>query len=1804
MTNRISRFKGRTATRGNRPGAVEMFDALEPRQLLATFTVTSIADAGAGTLRQAVFDANATTEADVIEFDSSLALGTVTLTSGEIPITSPMTIRGTDASGEYLGIAVSGNNASRIFNINDGTGSEVAVSITDMILLNGSFSPVNPANGGGAIVNLEALTLDRTTIQLNTVATLGQGGALLNYGTTVIRDSFFWGNSAVGNGGAVFNLGGAGAASMTIINSTFHNNTATQAGGAIFQQSSGVGASLVVLNSTINGNIADSNGTGTADFIGGGIGLFSTNSTLLLSSTIVSNNSRLTNGGGTVVPDELNLRGGSVIDAASSHNLIMDAATSDALMNGVNNNIVGQDPLFRNMGAAGGTTWTLSLESNSPAIDAGTNSSGLSNDQRGNGFVRVNGAAPDIGAFEVQPISFVVDNAGDAFDGRYGPGQLSLREAIGMTNNNTGADAITFDSSLSGSTVLLTGQLNITDDLTLTGLGAGNLAIDGNAAGRVFLVDDLDGESNHTVSISGLTVQNGAPGLNNFGGGIANEEDLTLTDVVVTGNTLVNGNGDQGAGIYNGNNSLAPTQTVIGNLTLINSTVSNNTNGLGAGIFSDGNMTLTDSTISGNVSDGSGGGLLMAGPMLTVSGTTISGNTAVMSGGGVSGLSGTATFTFTGSTISGNTAGTTGGGVALTFNGSVEIVNSTISGNTATGNGGGLYMSDGTGAVRVTNSAITGNTSSAGGGGIAMRSQNLTLTNSTVSGNTSAAGGGGILDGSGGGGALSMDILNSTIAFNHDAGGLGGGIFANGFGVISHTLTSTIVSDNTSGAGAGAPDDIRVGAGAIDLASSNNLIGDAATAGGLTDGTNGNIVGRDARLVALANNGGPTMTHALRSDSPARDAGSASTSLNRDQRGSLFVRNFGDAPDIGAYERQTLALVVDNAGDADDGDVSDGQLSLREAINASNANPLDDSITFDASLSGSTITLTGGFITISDDVTIAGPGFDDLTISGDAASRHFVVNDSNASSVINVTLSGLTLTNGMTTANGGAITNDENLTLDNMKIVNNSSANDGGAIINRNTLTIVSTIISNNTAGDSGGAIDNDGTTTVTISGSSIKNNTAGGAAGAIDNDANGSLTITFTSISGNTAGSHGGAIDNGGTLSISNAALNDNVSTDPVNGFGGAIQNQAGATLTLTNATLSNNSGVSSGGAIENNGTTTITNSTLDGNTATDSGGAIDNFGGVLTITGSTLSNNMTAGSGGAIWTDTELTIRNSTISGNSAGDFGGGIGMFDGTVVIDNSTIAFNTADANDDSFGKGGAIDVGKRNGAGTLTTTSTIYANNFLGSAGTTLNDITLTDGTVTGNNNLVRSQSTSGGLTNGVNGNLVGADPNLGALADNGGPTATHTIFPGSPAFNAGFASGGVATDQRGLARTNGSDPDIGAYEWAPTSNFSLAVLNGSRSQSTSISGDTHVTVIRNADGDLVAMTGNASVWTAQRIRDYTAAPVVTSDPVVWTDPNDGLVYVAAPSADGFILHRRAADGTWSFRNLSTEFSVSNADSPLGVLTFFISRPRTGDALVSVAGITGLGEIVAFQQSTAASSNAEAAWTFYNITDDLNSQTGMTTPAFTQMTSYVTSWNQWTLAGLDASGNVQGVWVNVAQFTTWRVDNLSTITGADPLTGELDVTLTTWGGIRFSGADTNGNLIATWWNPGLGGGNWKQTDLTSKVTGTAPTLSGGRLTAWFATGNRISYAGFNSSGDVLSYYWQPSDGATWNADNLTEFVTDNSTRPTGAITAYVSTAGTVSIVAADSNNNLVRLWSPTGEENTFSLDNLSNLAVRI
>jgi hypothetical protein len=222
-------------------------------------------------------------------------------------------------------------------------------------------------------------------------------------------------------------------------------------------------------------------------------------------------------------------------------------------------------------------------------------------------------------------------------------------------------------------------------------------------------------------------------------------------------------------------------------------------------------------------------------------------------------------------------------------------------------------------------------------------------------------------------------------------------------------------------------------------------------------------------------------------------------------------------------------------------------------------------------------------------------------------------------------------------------------------------------------------------------------------------------------------------------------------------------------------------ATVKLVGLTITGGfvSGFDGGGGIfiYNGGTVTVTNSTIAGNSTTDfQGGGISN-GGTLTITNSTISDNSAPnGNGGGIAGGT-LTITNSTISDNSAGFAGGGIHTgASSTLTVTNSTIAGNNVA--EGLLGGGLEVAIGT-----TATLYNTIVALNTSGSGHDALaNDIALTGGTVSTSSayNLIGTGG-SGGLVSGVNGNQVGiANPGLGTLAENGGPT--QTIAPGSLHF--------------------------------------------------------------------------------------------------------------------------------------------------------------------------------------------------------------------------------------------------------------------------------------------------------------------------------------------------------------------------------------------------------------------------------------
>jgi hypothetical protein len=346
-------------------------------------------------------------------------------------------------------------------------------------------------------------------------------------------------------------------------------------------------------------------------------------------------------------------------------------------------------------------------------------------------------------------------------------------------------------------------------------------------------------------------------------------------------------------------------------------------------------------------------------------------------------------------------------------------------------------------------------------------------------------------------------------------------------------------------------------------------------------------------------------------------------------------------------------------------------------------------------------------------------------------------------------------------------------------------AGEGGGLFNGGRLTVSNSTVSGNSATgyfSGGGAIYNSGPLTVS-------NSTLSGNTGGISNSNYGTLTVTNSTLSGNT----GDAISNYGTVTVSNSTLSGNSD---------GIHNSNGAMLTLSNSTLSGNT---FGAFNSNYATLTVTNSTVSGNT----GWAIDNEGG-LTVTGSTLSGN--SGRGG-ISNQGALTVTNSTLSGNSSSLGGGGIwtnGAF--PVRLTNVTVTANRATS-------GGGLDVTCCGPSPVLH--NTLIAGNFRGATGTTRDDVSgrLDPG---GDYNLIGDGTGMTGLSNGVNGNQVGSasspiDPLLGPLQNNGGPTQTMALLPGSPAIDAGDNTGAPMWDQRGpgFPRILHGTMDIGAFEYRP-----------------------------------------------------------------------------------------------------------------------------------------------------------------------------------------------------------------------------------------------------------------------------------------------------------------------------------------------------------------------------------------------------
>jgi hypothetical protein len=732
-----------------------------------------------------------------------------------------------------------------------------------------------------------------------------------------------------------------------------------------------------------------------------------------------------------------------------------------------------------------------------------------------------------------------------------------------------------------------------------------------------------------------------------------------------------------------------------------------------------------------------------------------------------------------GLTITGGAAPDGSGGGILDSGGTVSIDSSAITNNTAY-QGGGISVIGGT--LLVTGSTISGNTAVMGGG-IYSSSGDVTLSGVTVSNNVAqgipgADGSGGAGGDAQGGGIYSGGgtfwLMNNTQIVGNQArggdGGSGGGGQSGSFG--SPGVPGGDGTGATSGGGAGGAGrggGLCIIGGALAL-SDSSVSGNSATGGAGGGGGNGGRGGNGYRGHDPFHDPGTSGGNAG-SGSSGGDGGSS-------MGGGIYATN--GTINITNLTLQSNSAVAGGGGDGGrGGDGGTGGYSyVSYGGNAGNG----------AAGGAGGDSVGGGFYAASDSVAITSSILQGNDATGGSAGDGG--DGGNAGGVYG--------------SSGGAGWGQV------------GSAGDAGS----------------GGIGQGGGLYS--GTSTVTIDGSSFEANAASGGPGGAGGG--GGFTWSGGSAGGKggdgASGQGGGVYSGNGTIVITNSALLENAAKGGDGGDGGTCNGghsfgqggvgqdgqggglySSGDTLVVQDSTLGFNAATGGKGG---DGGSSLGPAGPGGSGGPASGGGLDSNQDVVTITNSTLGcNTATGGPGGASGSSVTGTARGGDASGAGA-DFSGD-GTTSGEVSVVNATISANTATA-----GPAGAGTAASRGGTaagggidGPVTISNSIVAGN---SAIWRESDFFPAPDawaglTSLGHNLIGNPAGSSGWLDN----DFLNVDPKLGPLQDNGGPTTTMALLPGSPAIDAGVPVDGVATDQRGALRgpaglASGSAPDIGAYE--------------------------------------------------------------------------------------------------------------------------------------------------------------------------------------------------------------------------------------------------------------------------------------------------------------------------------------------------------------------------------------------------------
>lgn len=708
---------------------------------------------------------------------------------------------------------------------------------------------------------------------------------------------------------------------------------------------------------------------------------------------------------------------------------------------------------------------------------------------------------------------------------------------------------------------------------------------------------------------------------------------------------------DPSVTIIEGGTAEGPLVTVepgIG-VTLQGLTIRNGRAASGAGIYNQGAMLIANCIVSGNHTTGDvegwGGGIFNYGGVMTIDQTVISGNRAKL-GAGI--LNSYGSMTVGRSRIEGNVASLYGGAV---FNGAdaslrldtIDLGANEVDQASAEGRGGGIYTA---GFTYISRSTLRGNRTAQVGGAIFQYQDVVVLASSTVSGNSADYGGAAVYTSGG-----SMLVTNGTIVNNT---GAFGALFSND----KVTLRNSLVGDNPGGSCYG-----PVSSEGYNL-DSGNKCGFRAP---------GDLVNVNPRITALADNGGPTLTHGLAPNSPAIDAGDPEgctdpdgALLGTDQRGSLSpVDGNGDEVkrcDIGAFEYDP-----DAAGGATPTPTPSGTGPGTITVCPSGCDHTRVQAAIDAAQPGNTIAVRPGIysenLVVGKRLTIVGAGALATEIDGQGRGPVLTVGAGE------LTVKGLALLRGQ------GVINNATLTLDGVTVAYNASPVAGG-IRNAGTLSVLnSTIVSNVSLEENGGGILST-SGSVTVRNSSVIGNTANGQEGNGFGGgiyANGTLTLVDSLVSSNESRYGGGVALGGGTLEMLRTTVSGN------RGEFGAGVYVGRATAEIVAGAINGNQG-DLGGGLYALGTVTLDEVRLAQNRALGAygfGGGVLSNGGQITIDGGTISENEST-NGGGIYSykpEANLTIQNAEISRNRS-NFGAGIFTREGVVAVVDTRLAANAA------------------------------------------------------------------------------------------------------------------------------------------------------------------------------------------------------------------------------------------------------------------------------------------------------------------------------------------------------------------------------------------------------------------------------------------------------------------------------------------------------------------------------------------------